>query len=557
MRAFFQELGAEVAWDDATSTVTAVRSGTTIRLRIGTAQAWVNDEPRPLTVAPRIISNSTFIPLRFVGEALGAEVVWDNGIITVMSRPGDSAWTGEYFNNPNFSGSPALVRKDPAINFAWGMAGPTTAINPDNFSVRWTRTLTFASGLYRFHWDSYDAVILSVDGRRVMEEWGDWGPLVLGGERTAFLQLDAGQHTLQVQYRDDTRDATAKLTWEAVPVSEGPGDTLGGLGAEADQIKVLVLNFDPTVPSEGGKRLHELGFRWNDPRKLAEGYTADLREVSGGRVDFEVVDWQDINAFPPGDGTFTYTADGFAETYRKARAARPNGDFWLYDGWSKELGQIDYRKIIDDYDLAARIKSGEVDEVWLFTSPMIPALRETTMAGPGAYWCNSTPVLEVDSGRPFVISTFNYEREVDCMLEDFGHRAESIMWHVFGQWRTAGYWQDAGKIDYSDLNKWERFTLYDKIAPGHAACGNVHFAPNSEYDYYWGSTKPVPTTYVDWLDYPSLTGEQVVADCSAWGNGNMELHHKWWLGLMPKVDGVDEQGYPNNWWHYLVHFGRK
>jgi hypothetical protein len=171
------------------------------------------------------------------------------------------------------------------------------------------------------------------------------------------------------------------------------------------------------------------------------------------------------------------------ETYRKARAARPNGDFWVYEGWSKGLGQGDYVKIINDFNIAARVKSGEVDEVWVFAGAVIPSFWETTMAGPGAYWCNSPPVAApVDSGRPFIITVFNYQRDVDCMLEDFGHRTESIMMHVFGRWR-GGYWGAPVGSDYAALNKWERFTLYDEIAPGHAAAGNVHFAPNSLRDY--------------------------------------------------------------------------
>src|SRR5262249_26998907 len=45
--------------------------------------------------------------------------------------------------------------------------------------------------------------------------------------------------------------------------------------------KVLVINYDPVIPGEGGKRLHEAG-NWRDPRTLADAYTADLKECSGG-----------------------------------------------------------------------------------------------------------------------------------------------------------------------------------------------------------------------------------------------------------------------------------
>ena len=56
------------------------------------------------------------------------------------------------------------------------------------------------------------------------------------------------------------------------------------------------------------------------------------------------------------------------------------------------------------------------------------------------------------------------------------------------------------------MNTWERFTLYDMVAPNNAACGNVHFAPNSEHDYDWGNKRVVWSTCDDWLNYPALSG---------------------------------------------------
>src|SRR5687768_1069951 len=76
------------------------------------------------------------------------------------SSADDPAWTGQYYNNPNLIGSPALTRQDPDINFSWGQESPDPALTPDNFSVRWTRTMTFQAATYRFVTTTDDGVRL-------------------------------------------------------------------------------------------------------------------------------------------------------------------------------------------------------------------------------------------------------------------------------------------------------------------------------------------------------------------------------------------------------------
>jgi hypothetical protein len=162
------------------------------------------------------------------------------------------------------------------------------------------------------------------------------------------------------------------------------------------------------------------------------------------------------------------------------------------------------------------------------------------MAGPGAFWCNSPPIPNTGHcRRRFVIMAFNYERGVDCMLENFGHRVESIMSRVYDN------------LSHGE-NMWQRFTRYDLIAPGRAECGNVHFAPNSERDYDWGNPRPVPSSCDDWLIYPELPGRVRTVTTADWGNGDMRAHHIWWLSHLPKAEG-ETDGVANNWWRYVVH----
>ncbi len=84
MRGFFEALGADVSWDASTKTATGIRGGTVVRIPIGSNQPTVNGSVVVIQVPARIINNRTYIPLRFVGEALGEQVDWDGTTRSVI-----------------------------------------------------------------------------------------------------------------------------------------------------------------------------------------------------------------------------------------------------------------------------------------------------------------------------------------------------------------------------------------------------------------------------------------------------------------------------------------
>ena len=161
------------------------------------------------------------------------------------------------------------------------------------------------------------------------------------------------------------------------------------------------------------------------------------------------------------------------------------------------------------------------------------------MAGPGAFWCNAPPLKGTEhASRRFVIMGFNYERGVGEMLEDLGHRAESMLNKVFADQR-------------GEANLWERFCRYDKTHPGRAEVGNVHFAPNSLKDYDWGNPRFVPSRCDLWINFPDLSGEPEQVNCQAWGNGDIRKHHRWWFERFPHIVG-QSNGISWNWWEYVI-----
>lgn len=77
MRDIFEALGATVNWNAGDQSISALRGDTNIWLQIGNGVARVNDQSATLDQSPVIRNGSTLVPLRFVSEALGAQVNWD------------------------------------------------------------------------------------------------------------------------------------------------------------------------------------------------------------------------------------------------------------------------------------------------------------------------------------------------------------------------------------------------------------------------------------------------------------------------------------------------
>lgn len=81
-----EALGAEVLWDDETKTVTIKDENNEIVLVINSKTALINGEEIETDVPAMIIDSRTLTPSRLVAEALGAEVLWDDETKTVTIR---------------------------------------------------------------------------------------------------------------------------------------------------------------------------------------------------------------------------------------------------------------------------------------------------------------------------------------------------------------------------------------------------------------------------------------------------------------------------------------
>jgi hypothetical protein len=295
--------------------------------------------------------------------------------------------------------------------------------------------------------------------------------------------------------------------------------------AQITRSKVLLIVYDPIMDNSTGATLSKQQ-SWYRTADLVNSFMADLLQVSSGLARYEIVQRVDLNEFPAKTDGFRYTPQTFMNV-------------WGGTAPKHMPQEVDYYAIINQFNILQRVARNEIDEVWIFGFPHA-GFYESIMGGPGAFWCNAPALTKTDtSKRRFVIMGFSYERYVGEMLEAYGHRAESIMEKTFS--KLAG-----------DANLWKRFMQYEKIAPGRAACGNIHFAPNSQQDYEWNNPSMVKSECYDWLlNFPNFKGDIRVVSSSEWGGGDIRAHHQWWLNHFPRVAGR-RNGIHNNWWQYVV-----
>jgi hypothetical protein len=91
VRGVLEQLGADVSWRPETQRVIASNDDVTIQLRLGDRRARVNGKDVWLDVPARTYEDRTMVPLRFLGEALGATVRWNEDERTVYITTSENA----------------------------------------------------------------------------------------------------------------------------------------------------------------------------------------------------------------------------------------------------------------------------------------------------------------------------------------------------------------------------------------------------------------------------------------------------------------------------------
>ena len=95
-----EKMDASVTWNGINRVVTIKKDSLSIELKIGLKTAIVNNKEKAFDTAAIIKQSRTFVPLRFVSEALGAKVDWNGTTNTVNIYTKDYKPVSDKFIEP-------------------------------------------------------------------------------------------------------------------------------------------------------------------------------------------------------------------------------------------------------------------------------------------------------------------------------------------------------------------------------------------------------------------------------------------------------------------------
>lgn len=281
LRGIFERLGASVVYQAGTINATG-SNGRTVSLHIGAHTATVNGASQPLDVAPFIIGASTYVPLRFVSQALGATVNYDasNQIVAIGT------------NGTNTGAAPAPATA--AAKSALQLQNPQPARGAYVQSTKPTIETTFSQRA------DANSVHVTLDGRDVTSAAtvSDTGIVY-----TPQSDMQSTKHNVRVTGKDASGVAfergwaftsgTTQPTNSVTISSPAEGATVGGTftvsGRTTPNARVHIVA--GSVGSVGGFFSFQTGSYTGDTLADASGnfsQQVSLQNVSGGQIGLTV-----------------------------------------------------------------------------------------------------------------------------------------------------------------------------------------------------------------------------------------------------------------------------
>jgi N-acetylmuramoyl-L-alanine amidase len=132
IRTVAEKLGYKVSFDKKKKIVSVKQDSTLIQMTLNNKKANVNGKSVTMTEPPKLQSDTTLIPIRFVGETLGLQIMWDNSSKSAFlytdaapggTGSGNGGNTGAGTGTENGNGS--VPAKPPADT---GTGTPTTPV---------------------------------------------------------------------------------------------------------------------------------------------------------------------------------------------------------------------------------------------------------------------------------------------------------------------------------------------------------------------------------------------------------------------------------------------
>ena len=162
--------------------------------------------------------------LKLSWERTGAPVagaadvtIVSSGATTPPVTPG--AWQASYWNNSSLQGSPVLTRSEASVDFNWGAGSPSSGVDPETWSARFSNSLSLIPGRYRFTLTSDDGARLWLNNQLAIDRWYDHSVQSF----TTEVDWPGGVMPVRVEYYENTRFAELHLSWTRLGAAPDTG----------------------------------------------------------------------------------------------------------------------------------------------------------------------------------------------------------------------------------------------------------------------------------------------------------------------------------------------
>jgi len=145
-------------------------------------------------------------------ESLEFETIPTENIYFNENGKKENGLKGEYFNNTNLEGKPALTRVDPQINFRWTLFSPDQEkINYDWYSARWTgKLIASKTGNFNIGIEGEDGYRLYLNDDLIIDNWKKQTHQQI----TSNYYFEKGkEYNIKVEFYETVGNVWFKLIW--------------------------------------------------------------------------------------------------------------------------------------------------------------------------------------------------------------------------------------------------------------------------------------------------------------------------------------------------------